>query len=157
MQMSFFFRGNVGISNLNELFGSESNQNRPANFLQWISDRSAGIDPARFKIIRMEGVQIRALIGKGGETIKARKDGDGMGGKTQPSGVLGEAGMINWNNWRSWLNRWLFCCWGYQIPQWCWHQDWSPSFGQIAGGLVAAVMHTILLICWQEHAAQRGK
>ena len=49
----------------------------------------------------MEGVQIRALIGKGGETIKARKDGDGMGGKTQPSGVLGEAGMINWNNWRS--------------------------------------------------------
>ena len=30
----------------------------------------AGIDPARFKIIRMEGVQIRALIGKGGETIK---------------------------------------------------------------------------------------
>eukprot|EP00434_Breviolum_minutum_P024788 symbB.v1.2.021892.t3/scaffold1916.1/size96221/7 len=29
-----------------------------------------GIDPARFKIIRMEGVQIRALIGKGGETIK---------------------------------------------------------------------------------------
>lgn len=30
----------------------------------------AGIDPSRFKIIRMEGVQIRALIGKGGETIK---------------------------------------------------------------------------------------
>ncbi|CAE7250554.1 CPK3 [Symbiodinium pilosum] len=29
-----------------------------------------GIDPSRFKIIRMEGVQIRALIGKGGETIK---------------------------------------------------------------------------------------
>lgn len=53
-------------------------KNRPANFLQWISDRSEGIDPARFKIIRMEGVQIRALIGKGGETIKARKDG--MGG-----------------------------------------------------------------------------
>ena len=61
-----------------------------------------GIDPARFKIIRMEGVQIRALIGKGGETIKARKDGiDGTGGKTQPSRVLGEAGMINWKNWRS--------------------------------------------------------
>eukprot|EP00913_Durusdinium_trenchii_P025427 g23871.t1 len=31
-----------------------------------------GIDPSRFKIIRMEGVQIRALIGKGGETIKEK-------------------------------------------------------------------------------------
>ncbi|CAL1171263.1 unnamed protein product [Cladocopium goreaui] len=35
-----------------------------------------GIDPARFKIIRMEGVQIRALIGKGGETIKETEDGE---------------------------------------------------------------------------------
>ena len=34
------------------------------------SSSCSGIDPSRFKIIRMEGVQIRALIGKGGETIK---------------------------------------------------------------------------------------
>ncbi|CAE7221325.1 CPK2 [Symbiodinium microadriaticum] len=48
---------------------------------EWLKDMSKsdpksvrpvppGIDPSRFKIIRMEGVQIRALIGKGGETIK---------------------------------------------------------------------------------------
>lgn len=29
-----------------------------------------GIDPSKFKLLRMEGIQIRALIGKGGETIK---------------------------------------------------------------------------------------
>jgi len=28
-----------------------------------------GVDPARFKVLKVEGVQVRALIGKGGETI----------------------------------------------------------------------------------------
>lgn len=49
----------------------------PSALPDWLKDLKEdgrptppGIDPARFKIIRMEGVQIRALIGKGGETIK---------------------------------------------------------------------------------------
>lgn len=29
-----------------------------------------GVDPSRFKVLKLEGVQIRALIGKGGETVQ---------------------------------------------------------------------------------------
>lgn len=82
-------------------------KNRPA-FSPVLEPTWEGIDPARFKIIRMEGVQIRALIGKGGETIKARKDGiDGTGGLATKSccgwswneklGIIGEVDWIAGN------------------------------------------------------------
>ncbi|CAE7347269.1 KHSRP [Symbiodinium natans] len=82
---------------------SKWDQTGPGGLPDWLADLAPkeprappGVDPGRFKIMKMEAVQIRALIGKGGETVQEIRRNSGSEVKIdhQPTDPFGTVTII---------------------------------------------------------------
>lgn len=82
---------------------SKWDQTGPGGLPDWLADLAPkeprappGVDPGRFKVMKMEAVQIRALIGKGGETVQEIRRNSGSEVKIdhQPSDPFGTVTII---------------------------------------------------------------